>query len=210
LILDNFVEYSSYIGVIAYAVSGAIIAIHKKLDLLGIFFLSLVNTMGGGVIRDLLVIEIPNLLKDPLYAYLIISSVSLLLAFRLYKINAPLGGKIYVFCDAVGLSSFSIIGGLIAIDNNLNFFSIILFSIITAIGGSVIRDILLNEIPRVFKEDFYAAISLILGVVLFILQYFAILTALNISILLCFGVILRLIAYWRKWNLSIIDDIVNI
>lgn len=209
MILDNFVEYCSYIGVIAYAVSGAIIAIHKKFDLLGIFFLSLVNTMSGGVIRDLLVIEIPTLLKDPVYAYLIISAVSLLLIFRLYKINAPLGGKFYVFCDAVGLSSFSIIGGLIAIDNHLNFFSIILFSIITAIGGSVIRDILLNEIPSAFREDFYAAIALILGAILFILEYLSILTTLNISILLCFGVILRLVAYWRKWNLSIIDDIVN-
>ena len=198
-------EYASYIAVIAYAISGAIIGIQNKFDLLGVFLIAIVNTISGGIIRDLLADKIPVLLSDPKYIYLIILSVSLTLMFKLYKFNLSMDGKIYIICDAIGLSSFSIMGGLVAIEKDLNLICAISFAMITATGGAIARDVLLNKVPLIFKTDFYAAISIILGFILFLLQYLALLNSLSIFILLCSGVILRLIAYWRKWHLSIIE-----
>ncbi len=199
------IEYASYIAVIAYAISGTIIGIQNKFDILGVFLIAIVNTISGGVMRDLLADKIPTLLSDPKYIYLILLSVSLTLIFKLYKFNLSMNGKIYIICDAIGLSSFSIMGGLVAIEKDLNLICVISFAMITAIGGSIARDIILNKVPLIFKTDFYAEISIILGFIIFLLQHLALLNSISIFILLCFGVVLRLIAYLRKWHLSIID-----
>jgi uncharacterized membrane protein YeiH len=203
--LDHIMEYAAYIAVIAYSISGAIIGIEKKFDILGIFLITIINTISGGILRDLLADQIPTLLSNPIYMYLIIASVTLTLILKLYKVHLPIDGKIYVICDAIGLSSFSIIGGLVAIEKNLNLISILIFSVVTAIGGSVARDIVLNKVPAVFKTDFYTAIALIIGFILFILQYFLLLDSLSIFLLFCSGIILRIIAYWKEWKLPIIN-----
>lgn len=204
LVID-YVEYASYLAVPAYAVSGAIIGINRKFDILGITLIAIINTISGGVIRDVLANEVPRLLSEPLYIYIAILSVMLTLALKLYRFNLSVDGKIYIFCDAVGLSSYSIIGALVAINQDLNLISTLSFALITAIGGSLARDILLNKVPLVFKTDFYASISLILGFVLFILKNFLLLNSVNITILLFFGIVLRLVAYWRNWSLPIVN-----
>ncbi|MGB4191745.1 MAG: TRIC cation channel family protein [Rickettsiales bacterium] len=201
----DYVEYASYLAVPAYAVSGAIIGINRKFDILGITLIAIINTISGGVIRDVLANEVPRLLSEPLYIYIAILSVMLTLALKLYRFNLSVDGKIYIFCDAVGLSSYSIIGALVAINQDLNLISTLSFALITAIGGSLARDILLNKVPLVFKTDFYASISLILGFVLFILKNFLLLNSVNITILLFFGIVLRLVAYWRNWSLPIVN-----
>lgn len=204
LVID-YVEYASYLAVPAYAVSGAIIGINRKFDILGITLIAIINTISGGVIRDVLANEVPRLLSEPLYIYIAILSVMLTLVLKLYRFNLSVDGKIYIFCDAVGLSSYSIIGALVAINQDLNLISTLSFALITAIGGSLARDILLNKVPLVFKTDFYASISLILGFVLFILKNLLLLNSINITILLFFGIVLRLVAYWRNWSLPIVN-----
>lgn len=201
----DYVEYASYLAVPAYAVSGAIIGINRKFDILGITLIAIINTISGGVIRDVLANEVPRLLSEPLYIYIAVLSVMLTLALKLYRFNLSVDGKIYIFCDAVGLSSYSIIGGLVAINQDLNLISTLSFALITAIGGSLARDILLNKVPLVFKTDFYASISLILGFILFALKNFLLLNSVNITILLFCGIVLRLVAYWRKWSLPIVN-----
>lgn len=203
-VFDYVIDYASYIAVVAYAISGAIIGIQKKFDILGVFFIALINSISGGIIRDLLADSIPELLLNTVYIYLIILSTIIVILLRLYRVYLDIDGKIYVICDALGLASFSIIGGMVAIERDFNLVSILLFSMITAIGGSMVRDVILNKIPEVLRIDFYATISLIIGFILFVLNNFSILNDFSATILLCFGVVLRLTAHWKKWKLPII------
>jgi uncharacterized membrane protein YeiH len=106
--------------------------------------------------------------------------------------------KLYIVSDSLGLVFFSILGANLALNAHYNFFGIILISLLTATGGGIIRDISLNKVPTIFKEDFYGSISIILGILIYLETYFNIytvyITYLNISV----GLIIRFIALKYK------------
>jgi uncharacterized membrane protein YeiH len=187
-------------GTAVFAVTGAFKAIEHKYDIVGIVIVATVTGTAGGVMRDLLFgIHFPTALSNPVY--IIVTTIVAICVFLLYgKLRSE--RKLFIFFDAVGLGVFTLIGAYTA---NLYFgenpLLIIIGGVITAIGGGILRDVLVNEHPIVFTKEIYAAASF-LGVVAF---YALGVTQVNleISATATIGIVIavRLLAVKRNWNL---------
>ncbi len=186
-------------GTFAFAVSGALMAIKKDMDLFGIIVLAFVTAIGGGTMRDVLLGNTPVfILYDPIYIYIsIIASFFAFLFYRvLFKINS-----IILIADALGLGVFVCIGISKALEANVSYTGAVLLGLTTAVVGGVIRDLLAKEIPAVLIRDFYAVTCIAGGII-----YIFLLT-INLSyneIIFStagFIILLRLLAIKFKWNL---------
>ncbi|MDR2099913.1 MAG: TRIC cation channel family protein, partial [Campylobacteraceae bacterium] len=140
-------EIAEIFGIIAFALSGFYMAVREKLDLLGIFIAAFLTALGGGIIRDAIADKMPYTFTNILPAFLVISVVIAAILLRLKKHDKLEQAHVFVVSDTLGLVSFTISGSLVGIDAGFNVFGIIMLGLITAVGGSCLRDILLNKIP---------------------------------------------------------------
>ena len=163
------------IGTISFAVSGAITAINKKMDIFGVIILGIVTAVGGGAIRDLVLgINPPVTFTSPVYA--VVAAVTAIIVFIpavlkfLHKKKAIYDYALLVM-DSLGLAVFTVIGIETAVSNTSEFNSFLLLfvGVITGIGGGVLRDIMAGNIPYIFVKHFYASASLIGAAVCIIL-----------------------------------------
>lgn len=194
-------EIADIIGIVSFAISGFLIAVHKKLDILGIFISAFLTAFGGGMIRDVIANKTPYIFTNTLPIILVIATLIISIVFKLHKINDLEGKTAFVVTDTIGLASFAISGALIAIDVGFNFIGIILLSLLTAIGGGTLRDVVINRIPAVLISDFYGAIAIIMSFVIIGVHYFYELNNISLLAIFIFGIILRLVAYYRNWHL---------
>ncbi|WP_010228513.1 trimeric intracellular cation channel family protein [Gillisia marina] len=147
------------LGTIAFAISGALAAMTRKLDLFGIFIIAFVTAIGGGTVRDILIGNNPVMwMENTFYIYLISVVTFLTIVFR-HKIN-HLKTSLFLF-DTIGLGVFTITGVEAGISNGLSPIISIALGAITGTFGGVIRDILCNEIPVIFRKEIYATACLI-------------------------------------------------
>ncbi|RXP52313.1 trimeric intracellular cation channel family protein [Lutibacter sp. HS1-25] len=158
------------LGVLAFAISGSLVAMRKKLDPFGVFIIAFATSVGGGTLRDVLIGAQPVFwMKNIEYIFLIIGAYIFSIFFR--KKLKYLNKSLLLF-DTIGLGLYTIMGteiGLIA-----NFHPIIIISIATmsAAFGGVIRDILCNEIPIIFRKEIYATASVFGSMVFLTLHHF--------------------------------------
>lgn len=185
-------------GSFAFALSGALMAIKKDMDLFGIIVLALVTAIGGGTTRDILLGHTPVfILTDPMYIY--VSIAAALSAFFFYRVLTKIN-SIILISDAIGLGTFVCIGVSKALDANVSYTGAVVLGVITAIVGGIIRDSLANEIPSVFVRDFYA-MTCILGGIIFVLLYeLGVRENLTMSLTAGFIITLRLLAIKFNWN----------
>lgn len=198
----GFLQVIDILGTFSFAVSGAFFAMEKKLDPFGVLILSFVTAIGGGTLRDVMIGNLPvGWLRDGTATLVIFSAAigTMLFDQWLKKFNITL----FLF-DALGLGLFTIIGIEKAVELNFSIGVCIALGTITASFGGVIRDVLLNNVPLVFRKEIYALASIIGGLFYFVLRY----SSLNndaakiICILLIF--IIRLLAVKYKWSLPLI------
>ena len=194
-------EIADIIGVICFALSGFLIAVHYKLDILGVFISSFLTALGGGMIRDVLADRTPYVFTTNLPVILVVFTVLIALLFKLHKIDDLEGKTAFIISDAIGLVSFSITGSIVAIQNEFNFLGVLILAFLTAVGGGTIRDILINRVPSILVSEFYATVALIIASIMFILEVLELRNLGTITIVFIFGVALRLFAYYRKWHL---------
>lgn len=156
MILINIFEIA---GTIAFAISGALIGIEKKLDLFGVVFLAVTTSVGGGIFRDIIIGNVPPVaFVKPVYC--IVSVISSFITFMLYKKIIRLKNIIFIF-DAIGLGVFTAIGSNAALAHNNNHpFLVISMGLITGVGGGLLRDVFVKDIPYVFRKEIYAVASL--------------------------------------------------
>ncbi len=198
------------LGTAAFALSGALVAISRKMDIFGIYVLAAATAVGGGIVRDLLLGNIPPAaFHSSLYLWIIVLSVAAAF-FGVRYINGPshhflvrrvLG--VYTVCDAIGLGSFTVTGTLLGCHLYPSYWILnITLGVLTAVGGGVIRDVLAGRIPGVLKEDIYATASLI-GAALLYGLYIPGRIPLDIAVVVSFSatVCLRLIALYFHWQL---------
>ncbi len=159
----NVLEICEVVGVAAFAASGAIVAMEKRLDVFGIFVLATVTAVGGGVIRDVVMDRgIPVFFSNYVYALVIALSAAAVMALRgRVRWSFP-----FVVIDALGLSVFTIVAGVKAMDTQVNLLAFLFVSVITGIGGSLLRDIMVGEIPTLLRREIYATAVLLGAVVL--------------------------------------------
>lgn len=157
------------IGTIAFAMSGAMLAILKDMDYYGIVFSAIITSVGGGIVRDIIINQnLPTAFSNPIYIIISIASAALTIIFhkKIIQLNSLL-----LITDTIGLGAFTAIGAQVAIKNDLSQpIVIIIFAILTGTGGGAIRDVFAKEIPFVFQKEVYAVASM-LGAVLYIVLY---------------------------------------
>lgn len=193
LVLDLF-------GTMAFAVTGAFKAIEHKADIVGIIILATITGVAGGIIRDILMGHFPpHSISDPYYV--IITVTTGIVIFFLYP-KMQKHWNLFLKFDAIGLGVFTAIGATFAYETyGMNFLAIALAGMVTAVGGGILRDMFVNEIPMVFVKELYASASFV-GVIVF----YAVLgidsnleAATVISIVIV--TVLRLVAMKKNWNL---------
>ncbi len=194
-------EIADIIGIICFALSGFLISVHYKLDILGVFISSFLTALGGGMIRDVLADRTPYVFTTNLPVILVVATVVIALLFKLHKIDDLEGKTAFIISDAIGLVSFSITGSIVAIQNDFNFLGVLILAFLTAVGGGTIRDILINRVPSILVSEFYATVALIIASIIFILEILHLRNLPAITIVFVFGVGLRLLAYYKKWHL---------
>ncbi len=155
--LQSVVFVAELIGVLAFAIAGALKAIERDMDIFGILVLALITALGGGMIRDILIHRFPVSLQNPYYFYVATAGGLLALMTLPYLRKYLYWVK---FFDALGLAVFSILGAQVGLDYRLNFLSVLLLGLLTGIGGGVLRDVLANEVPMVLRQEVYALASL--------------------------------------------------
>lgn len=186
------------IGTVAFAVSGAMVAIGKKMDILGVLVLGVTTAIGGGIIRDILMGKFPpESLRNPLYAFIAIG-VSLLVFLPFLRKRINVDHLIFVLIDALGLGTFTVIG--IETASGLdNAFLQVFLGVLTGVGGGVLRDLFATRPPVIFVKHFYATASLI-GAVACVLLY-----PLSKEIAMIAGIVLilllRVLAARFRWHL---------
>lgn len=161
------------LGTIAFATSGAMVAISKRVDIFGVLVLSSVTALGGGCTRDILIGTLPpRMFSD--YRYVMVSVIVSLLVFiiayifrDLYQKSQKIVDSVNNIFDAVGLGVFTVTGVQVAIESGFKMNSIlaVCLGVITGIGGGILRDVMLREIPFVLKKRIYALASIAGGVV---------------------------------------------
>ena len=196
-------ELAEYIGIIAFSISGFFVAIRNKLDLLGILISTFLTALGGGIIRDISVDKIPFTFIHDYPATIVLSIMIIMILFRFHKRNSIENRLYFIVSDSIGLISFSISGALIGIEANLNLTGVLFLSFITAVGGGIVRDIIINEVPFIFKTGFYGTVALLMALGIYFLNMFELQSPIFILLLFILGVMLRVIAYYKKWSIPL-------
>lgn len=203
----NFIFILEIIGVISFAVSGSILAMEKECDLFGVIVLGCITSIGGGIIRDVILgIHPPMAFQDPIYA--IVSIITSLVTFIIFYKNQITVQKYIkkldyanLFFDSVGLAIFVVVGINTAIQYGSTSTFLILFTgLITGVGGGILRDMMATQIPMVLRKRIYAVAALIGGSTYYFL-YLLMPGTIAIIIGTLTTIVIRLLAAYYKWNL---------
>jgi len=200
------------IGTIAFAISGALLGIQRRMDIFGILMLALVTAIGGGIVRDVMVGRIPpTSLQTGLYISITLITVGIIFIMYRYGWNRYIEGKgatkVYLTADALGLASFTVTGATIGITVDPgNLVLTVVLGVITAVGGGIIRDILAHRTPSVLKEEVYALPALLGSIIYYVVCGMGHqIMASYATFLIVF--IIRMVALEYHWNLPRIDRI---
>lgn len=196
----DFVLCLELIGTIAFAISGALVAIEKKMDIFGVAILGMTTAVGGGIIRDIILGNFPPAaFQNPLNALLAIA-VSLVIFFPF--VRRALGfrktRKGILLMDAVGLAVFTMLG-LRAGFRYDNFFLAVFVGVVTGVGGGALRDIFAGEQPQIFNKYFYASAAIIGANIAGLLWNVSHIVAMGTGVIVI--IVLRLLAAKFHWSL---------
>lgn len=165
-----FIQVIDILGTIAFAISGVLVAMSKKMDPFGVFIIAFVTAIGGGTLRDILIGATPVFwMTDMTFISVITVSTILAIAFR--KHIKHLRKSLFLF-DTIGIGLYTIIGVEKGLAAGLNPTVCIILGTLSACFGGVIRDILCNEIPVIFRKEIYATACIIGALVYFVLLQF--------------------------------------
>ncbi len=198
--LDVFL-LASWIGSAAFALSGFLVGARKHMDVMGVFILAFLTANGGGMIRDVLIGQTPMALTDMSGFMIVVLAFVLGLLLARMKKTAIEQRALFVITDSIGLVAFSLTGTLVGMEAGLGVFGVTVLSFITATGGGILRDILANEVPAVFKSDFYGSVAILVALTVYYLNMYEYQSDLNTFIVFITALTVRLVAYKMQWHL---------
>jgi uncharacterized membrane protein YeiH len=192
------------IGTFVFALSGAVVGVKRRLDIFGVLVISFAAASAGGILRDLLIDSVPPAaIRDWRYmAASVLGGLLIFIWFPRSQRTARVRNFVLLF-DAAGLGLFAVTGTQKALGFGLNPVMASLLGMLTGIGGGMLRDVLVAEIPNVLRSDLYAVAALAGAVVVVIGHQFGVTptVAALLGAVICFG--LRLIAIRRRWQLPV-------
>lgn len=187
------------LGTMVFAISGALAGRDKQLDFFGIAAVGFITAIGGGTVRDVLIGSVPvGWMNDLTYLAMITTGIMISLLFG--KKVRKLRRTFFIF-DTIGIAVFTVLGLLKALDIGVHPIIAIMMGMVSAVFGGVIRDIICNDIPLIFRKEIYALTCLCGGVLFILLQSFNIGQSINIIISAGFIVSFRMMAVKFKWSL---------
>ncbi|MCR8631842.1 MULTISPECIES: trimeric intracellular cation channel family protein [Paenibacillus] len=196
-LLELNLQLFSIIGTIAFAVSGAVVAMEEDYDILGVFVLALVTAFGGGVVRNLLIgVPVTTLWEQGMYLKTALIAAGLVFIvpvswIRRWKTWESL-------FDAIGLAAFSIQGALYAANMNHPISAIMVAAVMTGIGGGIIRDVLAGRKPLVLQDEIYAVWGMLAGLMIGLGWFQGPYHLITLFVLI---VALRMLSVLFKWRL---------
>lgn len=194
----RLVDVIEVLGTITFAISGVRLASAKRIDWFGAFVVGFVTATGGGTVRDLLLSVTPFWLHNSLYLWCTVFAMIFVIFFRKYLVHL---NNTFFWFDTFGLSLFVVVGVEKTMVLGYPFWVIIIMGTVTGVIGSVIRDILINEIPLVFTAELYAVACVIGGTVFCALDYLGLNLIVNEIITAGTVVLVRIIA--TKYNIHL-------
>ena len=190
-----------FVGTFAFALSGALVATRRRLDLFGVLVLSFAAATAGGMIRDVLLGATPPVaIVD--WRYLAVSSAAGLLTFYRHAAVERMRNPVQMF-DAVGLALFAVLGAGKALAAGLGPVGAVMLGVLTGVGGGIVRDVLVAQVPHVLQRELYA-IAALLGATVVVVGHALGLPPAPTAIvgaLLCF--VVRWFAIRRGWHLPV-------
>lgn len=197
----NWIYFLDLFGTFVFAISGVLTSIHKRFDLVGSLVIGFVTAIGGGTIRDILIGRFPvGWLEDRNYIIVILCAFVLSYLFRSRILR--LRKSMFLF-DTIGIGLFTIIGIQTALSFSLSWEVSLIMGIVSAVFGGVLRDVLTNEIPLIFRKEIYASACLAGGIVFLLLNEFSQFEALNVLLAILTVSLIRYISIIRAWTLYI-------
>jgi uncharacterized membrane protein YeiH len=187
------------LGTVAFAISGVLVAMEKKLDVFGVFIIAFVTAVGGGTLRDLLIGNTPvGWMQTPNYILTIAITVLLAITFSTYLKHFR--KSLFLF-DTIGIGLYTMIGIEKGLAAALSPVMCIALGTMTASFGGVLRDILCNEIPVIFRKEVYATVCILGGILYFGLIFMQVPTEIAYSLAIVAIILLRLLAVRLKISL---------
>lgn len=187
------------IGIVAFAFSGAIVALQEKYDFFGVYILGLSVSFGGGIMRNVLLgVPVKPVWEQGYLLYTVLIAITII--YFMPKNWLKSWNKWNDFFDAIGLAAFCIQGAMFAIELNFPIGGVIVASVTTGVGGGVLRDILAKRKPMVFHQEVYALWGIIIGLVLGY-GWISIHNETQLLLLFIFVTGLRIVSFRYKWHL---------
>ncbi|MFV0470838.1 MAG: trimeric intracellular cation channel family protein [Paludibacteraceae bacterium] len=197
----NFIHIIDYLGTFAFAISGIRLASARRFDWFGAYVVGLVTAIGGGTTRDLLLNSTPFWMEQP--SYLIITGIALIFVIVFGRYVIRLNDTFFIF-DTIGLGLFVVVGITKAIDGGFPFWVAIVMGMVTGAVGGIIRDILINEVPLIFRKDIYALACVAGGIVYFFCINFGLMTEITQIVSASVVIATRTLSVKYHWSLPVL------
>jgi len=182
------------------------LASKAQYDILGIVVVAFMTAFGGGVVRDILVDKIPFIFHTSYPIGVVFVTLIVAYIFKLHKHTKLTDNRVFIISDSIGLSVFAFTGASVALEAGFNIGGVVFLSFLTAVGGGIIRDMMMNKVPFVLTNDFYGTIAILEGIIIYVLYVFHLLNSLSSLFVLLIAVIIRLLAVKYEWKLPVLID----
>ena len=199
----QFIDILEYIGTFAFAISGIRMASAKRFDWFGAYVVGLATAIGGGTIRDLLLGIKPFWMEGP--SYMVWTAVALVFALIFRQHLRRMNYTLFIF-DAIGLSFFTVVGMQKALLFGQPFWISITMGVMTGCAGGVMRDVLINEVPLIFKKEIYATAAILGGLTLRLCSWLGVHVVVSEIAAALIILIVRIVAMQKQIDLPILKQ----
>ena len=189
------------IAITAEAMSGALAAGRRNMDMFGVAMIAFITALGGGTVRDMLLGHFPvGWTQHPAYIYLTISAglFTMLVARFMHHLH-----KVFLVLDAMGLIAFTVIGCNVALQLEYSTPVVVMAGMITGIFGGILRDILCQRVPVVLRHELYASVSMLVALLYLLMHHLGIDPDITLLASFGFGLAVRLAAIRWSWSLPV-------
>lgn len=195
----NFLYALEMVGTAAFAVSGALAAARKGMDIFGFFVLALLPAVGGGTLRDVILDRHPVFWIDDLSYVLVALAAAVLVFVTSYQPGSR--RRVLIWMDAMGLALFATLGTEISLSFDTGPVVAVMLGVTTAVTGGMIRDVICNEIPLILTREIYATAAFLAGVVYVMLDAFSLGQSIAVGLAVAAGFSIRALAILFNWSL---------